>query len=164
MFWPPLGIGEPGIMEFGMDVVLVGKLLLAEARGASGAGPLVPGMIGMLCSAWNAEALLGDAGGSSQGSQSITSGCSRAPARGGVALQAVPPEYKGASWDQEASESMLHGCSGAFAGEGGAASSRSPIHDLTTEARPARNERAPRIEAIPGTNDSGKFCLSNLSS
>ena len=80
VFLSPLGIGEPGIMFGGLDV-LVGVLWLAEAWGASGAGPLAPALMGMWCSAWGAQALLGAAGGSTQGSQSIKlTGCSRAPA------------------------------------------------------------------------------------
>ena len=95
MFWPPLGIGEPGIMFGGLDV-LVGVLLLTDAWGASGAGPLALGMMGMWGSAW---ALLGAAGGSTQGSQSIKlAGCPSAPACcDGVAVRAVPPEKEGAS-------------------------------------------------------------------
>ena len=79
------------------------------------------------------------------------------------------------------SESMLEfGCSlacdgtgGAAWGAGGAALSRDPGKSLsilsfksglTTEAMPARSGRRPRIEAIPGTNVSGKFCLSNVAS
>ena len=89
----PLGIGGQGIMVWGLDV-LVGVLWLQEAWGASGAGPLAPGMMGMWGSAWDTEALLGAAGGSTQGSQSIKlAGCSPAPACcDGDAVRAVPPE------------------------------------------------------------------------
>ena len=66
MFWPPLGIGEPGITFGGLDV-LVGVLWLREAWGASGAGPLAPGMMGMWGSAWDTEALNGTTGAQPRG-------------------------------------------------------------------------------------------------
>ena len=82
--------------------------MLAEAWGASGAGPFVPSMMelwGRACDAGyvcenaehvceNAEALDGATGGSTQKSKSIKlADCSCAPACcDGVAVRAVPPE------------------------------------------------------------------------
>ena len=90
MFWPPLGIGEPGIMEVGMEVILVGKLLLAEAWGVSGAGP-GPWMMGIWGCACITEAPNGATGGSVQASCTIKlAACSRAPALDGGAMDLGP--------------------------------------------------------------------------
>ena len=95
----PLGSGGQGIMFCGLYVILVGVLLLADAWGASGAGPMAPSMMELWGSAWDPEALDGATGGSTQKSKSIKLAvCSGAPACcDGVAVRAVPPEWEGAS-------------------------------------------------------------------
>ena len=56
------------------------------------------------------------------------------------------------------------GAVGAARSEGGAASSRSRMHDLTAEAKEAKKGQMPRTEAMSGIMDSGNCCLINVSS